>query len=61
MRLYDVRRMGAIFITEQISEIMIFHPFGRNISMFKDYKFFAATIGENVMGGTYTDAQKKRR
>lgn len=39
MRLYDVTD-GVIFITEQISEIMIFHPFGRTSeAYFRTIKF----------------------
>lgn len=60
MRLYDVTD-GAIFYNGTDIRIIDISSFRAHIgSVFQDYKIFAATIGENVMGGTYTDAQKRR-
>lgn len=60
MRLYDVTD-GAIFYNGTDIRNYDISSFRAHIgSVFQDYKIFAATIGENVMGGTYTDAQKRR-
>lgn len=59
MRLYDVTD-GAIFYNGTDIRNYDISSFRAHIgSVFQDYKIFAATIGENVMGGTYTDAQKE--
>ena len=59
MRLYDVTD-GAIFYNGTDIRNYDISSFRAHIgSVFQDYKIFAATIGENVLGGTYTDAQKE--
>ena len=59
MRLYDVTD-GAIFYNGTDIRNYDISSYRAHIgSVFQDYKIFAATIGENVMGGTYTDAQKE--
>ena len=59
MRLYDVTD-GAIFYNGENIQNYDISSYRAHIgSVFQDYKIFAATIGENVMGGTYTDAQKE--
>ncbi len=59
MRLYDVTD-GAIFYNGTDIRNYDISSYRAHIgSVFQDYKIFAATIGENVMGGTYTDAEKE--
>ena len=59
MRLYDVTD-GAIFYNGTDIRNYDISSYRAHIgSVFQDYKIIAATIGENVMGGTYTDAQKE--
>ena len=59
MRLYDVTD-GAIFYNGADIRNYDISSYRAHIgSVFQDYKIFAATIGENVMGGIYTDSQKE--
>lgn len=58
MRLYDVTDGTIFYNGKDIRNYDISSYRAQIGSVFQDYKIFAATIGENVMGGTYTDAQK---
>lgn len=59
MRLYDTTSGEILYNGRNITD---FAPdqYRKHIgAVFQDYKVFAATIAENVMGGEYTDANEK--
>lgn len=59
MRLYDATSGEVLYNGRSITE---FDPekYREHIgAVFQDYKVFAATVAENVMGGTYTDADEE--
>jgi len=60
MRLYDASEGEILYNGVNIGE---FEPekYREHIgAVFQDYKVFAATVGENVMGGDFTEADRER-
>lgn len=59
MRLYDATNGEILYNGRNITEYAP-NKYREHIGVvFQDYKIFAATIGENVMGGEYTEADEE--
>ena len=59
MRLYDAKGGEILYNGHNITEFVP-EKYREHIgAVFQDYKIFAATVAENVMGGEYTDADEE--
>lgn len=60
MRLYDATEGEILYNGQNLKELSA-AEYRKHISaVFQDYKVFAATVAENVLGGEYTDADEER-
>ncbi len=60
MRLYDATEGEILYNGQSLKELSV-EDYRKNISaVFQDFKIFAATVAENVVGGEYTDADEER-
>lgn len=60
MRLYDAESGEIKYNGVNIKELKLDSLRNRVAAVFQDYRIFAGTIAENVVGGEYTDATKEK-
>ncbi len=60
MRLYDTTSGEILYNGKPLSNYKIDSLRGRIAAVFQDYRIFAASIAENVVGGKYEDAMEEK-